>query len=56
MDFSGPVTGSVSHAVAVDTRIFWTAQDAGELYLFCWQTVTELPCGDFASIASLAAA
>ena len=51
--FAGPVSGPVSHAADVDTRIFWTAQEASQLTMFCWQTVTETPCGTTVPIASL---
>ncbi len=51
--FRGPVSGPVSHAVNVDTRIFWTAQEAGQLTMFCWQTVNERPCSRTVPIAPL---
>ena len=51
--FAGPVSGPVSHAADVDTRIFWTAQEAGQLTMFCWQTITETPCTTTMPIAPL---
>lgn len=52
-NYTGPQTGPVAHAVAVGPKIFWAAQEADELRLYCWQTLTESPCPTSTLVASL---
>jgi hypothetical protein len=42
--YGGTETDSVSHAVNIGTRIFWTAQELNRISLFCWDTFDEDTC------------
>lgn len=50
------ITDQIVHTATVGTRIWWTAQEPTRLALYCWQTVTNVPCNSVHTVnASLRA-